>query len=204
MSTLPELPLELLNGIVGYALKVHPRPHEVLAVHSAFYDIGSAILYKHLQFRTVRQLLQFSQDESSIPYLPQSIELTLSGGTDDFRVFQYLANAIDRCRKGVAMRRINDSRSHSTYATALEVLELDQMSLCLNSHSSNPRLYQIYMALTRVKCVEIIHSTPSALDDRHFHSPKRFSWIGPDPSHHFSIAVSSICNYSFFPVVTYN
>ena len=94
-------------------------------------------MYTRLRFRTVRQLARFSQQTNATPCAPRELNITLSGGTADFNVFKYLADALRRCARA--------------YGEGCERAPLDLLSLCLNSHASNPNLEDIYTALAIAK-----------------------------------------------------
>lgn len=134
-----QLPPELLSEIVSQTLAVSSSPTHLLRVNSQFYAIGTHVLYSRLRFRSIRQLLLFSQSLSLPPYLPREIHVVLSGGTADFDVFKYLANAITRCIQVV------QEGSESAK------LPLELMYLQLNSHTLNPNLGDIYDALILIK-----------------------------------------------------
>lgn len=138
-----DLPFELFAEILSYAIQANPRPNDVLAVNSAFYDVGVAFLYTRLHFRSVHQLSLFVSSTSPLPVAPRHIELTLPGGTAAFSVFRNLEQVFRRCDNVEDKKTSTAGLSHP--------LALESLSLCLNSHSSNPYLHYVYKALKLVK-----------------------------------------------------
>lgn len=148
MKLLCDLPVELCSDIISYALQVHPRPQDVLSVNSAFRDLGIPQLYGRLCFRSIRQLATFAKGSSVIPYTPKHIEVTLAGGAADFHIFGLLIDVFRRCI--ISMSSYSNTLP-GTLAGGSPSLPLDSLSLCLNSHSSNPFLQHVYNALRLVK-----------------------------------------------------
>lgn len=143
---LRDLPLEVLEQILTLAISIHPSPRNVILVNRTFHDIGIHFLYTRLRFKTIRQLSLFSQTPSLVPYLPQEVTVTLSGGTADFQVFHYLAGVFKKC--------ISDGISEQHFSNLADspvALPMDRLYLRLNSHMSNPNLHQIYDALVLAK-----------------------------------------------------
>lgn len=132
---LPDLPIELFSDIVEHALQTNSHPCDILTVNSTFYALGIPALYRRLSFRNAQQLKLFSQVTSSVPFPPRHIELSLPGGSVDFLLFQALGSAFVRCS--------NDKTPGG--------LALESLSLCLNSHQSNPYLYHIYQTFKQIK-----------------------------------------------------
>ena len=128
-----DLPTELLWEVLTAALGYNTAPADIFCAHSRFRTIGYRILYTRLRFRTVRQLAEFAQHTTPAPCPPRELSVTLSGGTVDFDVFKYLADALTRC-----------ARAHGGDS---QKAPLELLSLCLNSHASNPNLGDIYRAL---------------------------------------------------------
>lgn len=136
-----QLPPELLSEILAYALDVHPRPGDILCVHSQWLALGVHIVYTRLHFRSVRQLSLFSKGTTQLPCATRALHLTLSGGSADFEVFRYLRDAIERlCHRAAEATGLNPTR-----------LNLELLSLRLHSHTSNPNLRHVYDALVVVK-----------------------------------------------------
>ncbi|EPQ51925.1 hypothetical protein GLOTRDRAFT_80917 [Gloeophyllum trabeum ATCC 11539] len=61
----------------------------------------------------------------------------------------------------------------------VQQVELDVLSLCLHSHTRNPRLEAVYESLALV-------------------NPIKFIWTGPDPDHHFSTAIVPQATFHLF------
>ena len=135
-----QLPPELLSEILTYTLSIHSCPGDILCANSLLYAVGRYILYSRLHFRSVRQLLLFSQEQAPLPFAPQEIRITLSGGTAEFNMFRYLKDTLSRCIKAVPWSGERPVK-----------LPLELLSLCLNSHTSNPNLNDIYEALSLVE-----------------------------------------------------
>ncbi|CCM05415.1 uncharacterized protein FIBRA_07632 [Fibroporia radiculosa] len=73
------VPIELLLEILSLALDQHPCPSNILSVDKSFAALGGRVLYSHLHFRTVRQLILFSEQTARPACLPKSIVLALAG-----------------------------------------------------------------------------------------------------------------------------
>ncbi|KAI0088307.1 hypothetical protein BDY19DRAFT_1008582 [Irpex rosettiformis] len=185
------LPVELLQKILTLAIELHPCPSQILCVNSTFCDIGSYILYTRLNFNTIRQLSQFAwHKEGVIPYQPRELRISLAGEAAAYNVFLYLGGVLRKC---LADRTCSGNFISTTTATAvvnntheetsLSSLPLDMLSLRLNSHVNNPNLHDIYEALILA-------------------NPRQFSWLGPDPSHHFSTAIVPTATHHLFRAIS--
>ena len=136
-----QLPPELLSDILTFALDAHPKPGDVLCVHSSIYSLGGHVLYSRLRFTSVRQLWSFSQGNSTLPCAPRVIAVELPGAGKNFDVFRSLRGVLDRC-----IRRAETSAEQPATRLPLELL-----SLRLNSHTVDPNLEEIYHALMLAK-----------------------------------------------------
>ncbi|CDO78263.1 hypothetical protein BN946_scf184491.g8 [Trametes cinnabarina] len=172
--SLAQVPIELLQEILTYALEGNSSPANVLSVNRQFLNLGRPLLHAHLCFRSINQLIRFARGTEALACSPRSLSITLAGGMADFEVFNHLAAALQRCKR--SMRARNKQQSQSLEETPSEQTEgpvqvpLDMLSLRLHSHTNNPYLGYIYEALSLA-------------------NPKTFIWMGPDPEHHFSTAV---------------
>ncbi|PCH37553.1 hypothetical protein WOLCODRAFT_140923 [Wolfiporia cocos MD-104 SS10] len=177
------VPAELLLDILFLALHEHPRPSDVLCVDKSFRDLGTRAMHTHLRFRTMRQLILFSEQRTPLVCPPKTLVVLLSGGTPAFDVFLHLAAALRRCKRVAPSSSTSPTLSeHSLYHTASEPLDLDLLSLCLHSHARNPNLQHIHDALVLA-------------------NPRNFMWTGPDPSHHFSTAIVPAATYHLFRAI---
>ncbi|TBU23354.1 hypothetical protein BD311DRAFT_768597 [Dichomitus squalens] len=170
--TFATVPVELLREILAHALCDHPRPGELLCVNKLFYELGQPLLYADLDFRSITQLILFSEGTSPLVCTPRTLTVALAGGSADFEVFKYLAAALRRCLSTSASRTEEggiESESEERMGNDGKV-PLELLSLRLHSHSGNPHPSYIYEALALA-------------------NPKTFIWRGPDPEHHFSTAI---------------
>ncbi|KAI8972430.1 hypothetical protein BD414DRAFT_581328 [Trametes punicea] len=174
---LSQIPVELLQEILKYALEDNPCAADVLSVNKQFLAVGQPLLHARLRFRSINQLILFSRGTSPLACVPRSLSISLAGGSADFEVFKHLAAALERCKRSV---RVTDtSRLHEAgdaNADGVPQIPLDSLSLRLHSHMNNPHLGYIYEALSLA-------------------NPKSFVWMGPDPEHHFSTAIVPSATY---------
>ncbi|KAI0249784.1 hypothetical protein BJV78DRAFT_641968 [Lactifluus subvellereus] len=168
--TLLDLPIELLTRVLDIATAVHPIPAHVLVLNKFIYGIASPILYKDLYFPSMFAMMRFPSViwGSDTVWKPRTITVELAGGEVGKGAFRQLL----RLFASTPFRRdaMNSTR-----------LELEDLRLCMHSTSGGD----------------------SDGDDRSFLAldfvnPQRFRWTGPDPAHHFSIAiVASAVNVLF-------
>ncbi|KZT01346.1 uncharacterized protein LAESUDRAFT_486351 [Laetiporus sulphureus 93-53] len=175
------VPVELLLDILSLALQGHPRPTDVLCVDKSFAELGQRILHSDLRFRTVRQLIRFSEERAVLACPPKTLTISLSGGAASFDVFLHLAVALRRCRMTLTMLEQQEG-PHDQTAQQQTQVPLDLLSLCLHSHTRNPSLEHIYEALSMA-------------------NPKTFVWTGPDPAHHFSTAIVPAATFYLFRAI---
>ena len=167
---LSDLPPELVQEIVAFALDDHPLPSNILRVTRSFFQFGQSLLHTHLHFRSADQLSLFARGRTPLSCAPRSLTISFAGGSANFLVFQYLADALRRC--GRSSRSSYPSSEHSLKGSLehachnrlknnLHVDEgqvsLDVLSLCLHSHTSNPYLSYIHEALSLARSVLTLH-----------------------------------------------
>lgn len=154
LMSLAEVPIELLQEILEYALSIHTRPGELLCVNKTFFNLGQPILHAHLNFNSIFQLIRFAESPLPLACHPRTMIIALAGGTADFEVFKYLALAFRRCLGSrVTPRRHLDGDGCKAYDCCEEdtKVPLDLLSLRLHSHNGNPHLNSIYEALALAK-----------------------------------------------------
>lgn len=143
MAFPPQLPPELLLEILPLALENHPRPTAILLTSSLFYRLSTQILYTHLQFKSVLQLIRFLcvHGHSSSPLLccPRTIKLDVVTDTTS-NIFFHIHTLFQRCcaTSGVEL----DAKGR---------LVLDSLHFRLNSHSQDMNIHMVYQALSVVK-----------------------------------------------------
>ncbi|KAI5120407.1 hypothetical protein M0805_000186 [Coniferiporia weirii] len=154
------IPLELVLRIITLVLDDTPRnPLSLLLVHPVFLSLSLSVLHTELRFSSVRQLEAFKRDCDSLAYPPRVPAVALAGGTADYRLFKFLHSAVGHILDIMPSPRPNKRR-----------LSLRRIQFCLNSHMFDPNCGYLHQAL-------------SIMD------PEEFVWTGPDPAHHFSIAI---------------
>ncbi|TDL20619.1 hypothetical protein BD410DRAFT_841070 [Rickenella mellea] len=171
--SLVDLPPELLLNFISLALYDNPHPVSVLLINPTFLTLGQTILHADLAFTTIHQIEFFSKGDAPLAIRPRSLTVTLSGGTSDFRLFGLLRDALKRCNADESHRtsKLPEARNYMIGGLIHGgPLELDKLGFCFNTHTTDPNLPLLFDVLSRV-------------------NPKEFSWIGPDPDHHFSIAI---------------
>lgn len=146
---LSALPVELLEEIIVYALEDHPSPTDILCVDRTFLHLGLPCLLVRLRFRSLRQLVRFSECTSPLPCSPRRIEITFAGGSTTFEVFKHLESVLRRCLRAVRAGR--NKRGHVGDAADITQVPLELLSFRLHSHTSNPYLCYIEDALSLVK-----------------------------------------------------
>ncbi|KAH9830619.1 uncharacterized protein C8Q71DRAFT_785211 [Rhodofomes roseus] len=179
--SLLDLPLELFIDILSHALFLHPKPADVLCVAHAFRVHGERVLHTNLRFRTVRQLALFGASqkvngECKLACAAKTLYVTLPGGTASSNVFLLLASVLRRCR--AACDNLAEVQAPG------DKVPLNVLQLCLHSHMRT-NVQHIYDALVLA-------------------DPREFTWIGPDPPHHFSTAiVPAATNQLFLAISTW-
>ncbi|CAL1709300.1 unnamed protein product [Somion occarium] len=153
----------------------HGRPSDILRVNSTFRTIGEQVLYKNLKFYSSHQLQLFSEGKSPVKRNPRTLLVQLSGGSTDFDVFIHLAGVLRRCGARLPCPTSFDEGYQ---------IPLERFSLCLHSHARSCQT-----------------STLSLWSHSKFPSPKIFEWMGPDPKHHFSIAIVPTAAHHLFKAI---
>ena len=151
--SLAVVPVELLQEILGLALYGHRRPADLLCVNKTFFKLGQSILHAHLDFRSIGQLILFSEGTAQLSCHPKTLVIALAGGEADFEVFKHMAAALRRCLSTASLQAdvgSNDLGSSSPYLDGTK-LPLELLSLRLHSHSGNPHLSYVYEALALAK-----------------------------------------------------
>jgi len=157
-----DLPPELLIRVLDIVTSIHPIPSHVLVLNKFLYRIASPILYKHLYFTSVSAMACFPSViwGSETVGKPSTITVELAGGEVGRGAFRNLWRLLSEAR---FLRGVTNSTSTAR-------LELEDLRLCMHSTSDSDADDQTLQALEYV-------------------SPRRFMWTGPDPAHHFSIAI---------------
>ena len=174
------LPTELLIDILTFALLLHPRPADILRTSSQIFTLAFHILYAHLHFTSTQQLVLFLStfEDHSLRCAPRSIDCDIDVVKNATRdIFQLMRSLFTRC-SAVPTAEVDDQGR----------LVVDLLRLRMNSHAQDPNIYMVYEALSRIKYVARVGLEVSSLTSP-FDSPRRFTWVGPAPPHHFSIAV---------------
>ncbi|KAI0050328.1 hypothetical protein FA95DRAFT_1555839 [Auriscalpium vulgare] len=179
MPQLLALPDELLLRIISLALLVHPRPAHILALSRRVYAFAVPLLYGYLRFPSVRSLACFP---ATPPRRPRTVTITLAGGEVGRGAFRELEHLFMKCLFGVRRTEghVNPATSaHTQEYQQLIWLELDELRLCMHSTASSVTDDISLEALALV-------------------NPQRFVWTGPDPAHHFSIAIVPVACLNLF------
>ncbi|KAG7095686.1 hypothetical protein E1B28_006400 [Marasmius oreades] len=200
------LPVEIIIVVLKYTIRQYPDTIVcVLSTCSLFYNISQNILHQELAFTSLSQLHRFTQALSRRqdncyapevkPYLvcsPRSLSLDVAGGaswilqSDSFDGSYRRVGTWDLLREAVkAMiadllktanlsvtrpnQLVRDEHTTPWDPTPKEKLAIESVRLRLNSHAQDAK-YVIYDALREL-------------------DPISFTWTGPDPPHHFSIAI---------------
>ena len=151
--SLAVVPVELLQEILALALRGHRRPAELLCVNKTFFKLGQSILHAHLDFRSIGQLILFSEGTTRLSCTPKTLAIALAGGSADFQIFKYMAAALRRCLYWIASSQADVGSNdfcNSSYSDGTK-LPLELLSLRLHSHSGNPHLSYVYEALALAK-----------------------------------------------------
>lgn len=186
------LPAELFIDILTYTLYGHSNPANVLCVAQLFSTVRLRILHANIRLQTVRQLAQFSTlqestgDSLRLACTPKTLSLSIAGGSASPDVFLLLAKALHRCKAALDELSLAVDESHPDRDGRVPP---DILHLCLHSHM-RINVQHIYDALI---LAESVCYGPVVVCDGKLTitiSPRTFIWTGPDPPHHFSIAVS--------------
>ncbi|KAI0729465.1 hypothetical protein C8Q72DRAFT_777841 [Fomitopsis betulina] len=178
------LPAELFIDILTYALYDHSNPANVLCVAQLFSTVRLRILHANIRLQTVRQLAQFSTPQEStgdslrLACAPKTLSLSIPGGSASPDVFLLLAKALHRCKAALDELSLAVDESHPDRDGRVPP---DILHLCLHSHM-RINVQHIYDALILA-------------------DPRTFIWTGPDPPHHFSIAITPEAVPQLFRVI---
>ncbi|KAF9476052.1 hypothetical protein BDN70DRAFT_882883 [Pholiota conissans] len=163
---MPILPPEILEDIFSIFLST-PNSGSVLCLlrtSSNFLQIGQRFLYSQLRFTTQRQLASFislySLPKHILPYAPRSVELDIPRNTGSHSLFTDIHAIFSRCLPNVKDAQRDENGRYC----------LDSLYLRLNSHFFDSKIEMIYSSLSLI-------------------NPRRFTWTGPAPPHHISIAI---------------
>ncbi|KAF9523798.1 hypothetical protein CPB83DRAFT_898471 [Crepidotus variabilis] len=156
------LPIDIYHEILRESLCKNISPTALSLVCSLFHDIVQQVLYTYLRFKSRSQLILFT-----LTYRTNSTKIPLPPrrigldilGNDSHLVFADLYDLFSGC--------FSDPLFHGANVDESGRLLLDELSLRLNSHAFDRKLDMIYTSLSLI----------------------RFRWTGPDPPHHFSIAI---------------
>ncbi|KAF9543984.1 hypothetical protein CPC08DRAFT_649741 [Agrocybe pediades] len=162
------LPAELLIEILSYFLNdkadIHIRsPTALLTSNSLLSDIALKILYTELYFKNSAQITLFLttySDGKVPPYAPRFADFDFVG-TDSSRLFWDIHELFTRCFTSPELNVERDAHGRPC---------LELLRICANTHAFDYDHERICDALSLV-------------------NSKRFMWDGPNPPHHFSIAV---------------
>jgi hypothetical protein len=188
-----KLPIELVISILSYSLAVHPVPSAILRVATHWRHTGQTILHTNIKISSLTQLYLFRT--SNLSCKPRSFTLRLAGGAVDFtRQRQLPATSWIAPLDELAEVHNEDIRNRVSMSGGIfgclrlafaRCLDVEEVYLRLNSHTSDPHIEMIYSALCLIKCV-FVALRPLPLTLR---SPRVFEWAGPNPEYHWSTAV---------------
>lgn len=145
------LPIELAVQILTYSLAVHPVPSSILRVSSRWRDIGQKILHTNIEISSLTQLYLFRS--STLSCKPRSFALRLVGSAVDFtrQLPTSWATPFDEdIRNRVSMSGGIFGCLRRAFAQCLDV---EEVHLRLNSHTSDPHIEMIYSAFCLIKYV---------------------------------------------------
>lgn len=161
------LPSELLYEILGLLRSVQHNPLDILLVSPDFYHIYSQLIYGHLKFTKIGQIKRFlttfnnNHAGTDNHSIPQPIRNITVDVYNDLRLDLYtlLQAFFSTCR-----------RAPNAEIDDLGRVVFESMKFRFHTHAMDKSLHMIYEALS---CV----------------NPRTFTWVGPDPPHHFSAAI---------------
>jgi len=152
------LPIELVIQILTYGLAVHPVPSSILRVSSRWRDIGQTILHTNIEISSLTQLYLFRA--SNLSCKPRSFALRLVGSAVDFTRQSPTSwtTPLDESpevynediRKRVSMSGGIFGCLRRAFAQCLDV---EEVYLRLNSHTSDPHIEMIFSAFCLIKYV---------------------------------------------------
>ncbi|KAN0105651.1 hypothetical protein V8E52_010826 [Russula decolorans] len=154
-----DLPPELLIRVLDIATAVHPIPAHVLVLNRFIYGIAAPILYRNLYLPSISAIARF----------PAVIWGSKTVGKPSTITVNLAGAEVGRGVFRDLLRLLSTTRFPRD-VTNLTRLELGDLRLCL--HSTNDG-----------------DTDDKSLRALEFVDPQRFIWTGPDPEHHFSIAI---------------
>ncbi|KAF9453305.1 hypothetical protein P691DRAFT_694929 [Macrolepiota fuliginosa MF-IS2] len=154
------LPNELLLEILALIRSDCQNPLDVFLVSSDFYLLFSQLIYGHLEFKKITQLTRFL-DTFGASFIPQPIRKVTVDVYNDLSLglYTHLRNFFSLC--AAAPGAEVDDRGRVVF---------EGLKFRFHTHARDDSLHTIYEALA---CV----------------NPRTFTWVGPDPPHHFSAAI---------------
>ncbi|KAL5514785.1 hypothetical protein ACEPAG_2101 [Sanghuangporus baumii] len=172
------LPAEILLKIIDFVFDETPRqPLSLLMVNSYFHNLCLSLLHTVLRFSSIRQLDLFVRTCHKLVFRPRVIFISLAGGTDNSRLFKLLREVFLRIAD-LTCRSVLDSE-YQYNRSPQGKLGFQRIQLCLNSLRFDENSDYLFRALEMT-------------------DPLEFTWTGPDPAHHFSIAIVPIAaSYMF-------
>jgi len=186
--TILDLPTELLELILGPTIaSAHNAPANILCVCRRFASVGHALLYANLRFTAPGQLIHFAHchtQHSDIgaflgsKKIPRTLEVDFTGKGADLLVWKGLRDVLKAITES-ANRSSNEEGEDSRCDKQTGRLHLEEVKLKLHSYARDTSLHCLEDALSLI-------------------NPERFSWTGPDPEHHFSIAIVAPVAQSLF------
>ncbi|KZT36276.1 hypothetical protein SISSUDRAFT_1050134, partial [Sistotremastrum suecicum HHB10207 ss-3] len=128
-----ELPLDVAVIILATAVLVHPKPANVLAVHSTWFRIALPFLHSDLKFNSIEKLALFANGTSPLARCKyRTVQIVLPGGAADTRLWTIIQRILQRCQG-------NEGESTVT-----------SVHFTMNSLASDPTLHLIADALKTI------------------------------------------------------
>jgi hypothetical protein len=172
-----DLPLEMVSQILACSLIDHPRPSDILAVHSSFLLVSLPILHSQISLRSFENLERFTDKKfgANITRIPTSLDIQLPGGQVHKRLWVTLRKVFQKCRPphiaalDTPPTSDDDEAGSTTSSESDESLiyygrrHLQHVHLSLNSLASDPSLAVLSKALGALKYV------PTSSDLRYQH-----------------------------------
>ncbi|EIW79843.1 hypothetical protein CONPUDRAFT_166537 [Coniophora puteana RWD-64-598 SS2] len=168
--TILDLPTELLELILGPTIaSAHNAPANILCVCRRFASVGHALLYANHS-----DIGAFLGSKKT----PRTLEVDFTGKGADLLVWKGLRDVLKAIWES-ASKSSNEEGEDSRYDKQTGRLHLEEVKLKLHSYARDTSLHCLEGALSLI-------------------NPERFSWTGPDPEHHFSIAIVAPVAQSLF------
>ncbi|KAF8547203.1 hypothetical protein OG21DRAFT_951105 [Imleria badia] len=157
--SLADLPHEIVAIILQTALDATTIPSDIFCVCRLFYDLGTDYLYTHIKFTSPHQLQQFVLSDAPQPPIAPRTLAVDLAGKAQRGVLRDLADALMKCQQ---LARVAEATSRD--------VRLKRLRLRMHSYAQD-------------SAVDVLEQGLDAV------SPDTFEWTGPDPDHHFSIAI---------------